>query len=141
MRVTLRRLSGTELDAELLALSVLTVTGGFAIAWLALRLPTPICIFHAITGLPCLTCGGTRSMKNLLAGHAGTAFGWNPLVFASIVAAGIFMAYAAVVTVFRLPRVRVVEITLREANTLRAAVVLVATANWIYLLFRFSHAA
>ena len=141
MRVILRRLPGTEFDAELVALSVLAAAGGFTAAWLMLRLPTPHCVFHAITGLPCLTCGGTRAMRSLLAGDIRAAFEWNPLVFLSIAAAGFFMIYAAIVTAFRLPRIRVTAFTSREGNALRIALGLAAAANWIYLIFRFSHTA
>ena len=141
MRLTLRRLSAAELDPELVAFAVLAASGAFATAWLALKLPTPVCVFHQLTGLPCLTCGGTRCMKNLLAGHVGTALGWNPLVFIFFVAAGVFLIYAAAVTALRLPRIRVDSVTPREANILRLVIVLVAAANWIYEIYRFSRGA
>ncbi len=137
MRLTRRRLAGGELDPELVGLSVLAASGACAAVWLAWKFPTPICIFHAITGLPCVTCGGTRSVKNLLAGHVGAAFAWNPLVFLSLAGAGVFMIYAAAVTAFRMPRLRVVEITASEARALRLAIVLALAANWIYLIYRF----
>jgi hypothetical protein len=136
-----RRLAAGELDPELLwfgVLAAVAVTGG---AWLLLGLPTPVCLFHAFTGLPCLTCGGTRCVKNFLAGHFGAALAWNPLVFLGAAVAALFMLYAVIVLVFRLPRVRVVFESAREANFARVAVAIAAAANWIYLIFRFSRGA
>ncbi len=141
MRIERRRLAAGALDAELLALGVLGSTSLLGIAWLLLGLPTPRCPFHAFTGLPCLTCGGTRCVKNLLVGHVGAALAWNPLVFLGAAVAAAFMLYAAIVLVFRLPRVRVIFESAREMNLARVAVATVAAANWIYLIFRFSRGA
>jgi len=141
MRIELRRLAAGALDAELLTLGVLGSTGLLGIAWLLLGLPTPRCLFHAATGLPCLTCGGTRCVKNLLAGHVGAALAWNPLVFFGAALAAVFMLYAAIVLVFRLPRVRVIFESAREANFVRVSVAIAAAANWIYLIVRFSRGA
>lgn len=38
------------------------------------------CGIWALTGLPCPLCGGTRSVKALLAGDWSRSIGWNPLV-------------------------------------------------------------
>jgi hypothetical protein len=141
MRVERRRLAAGELDAELLGLGVLGSAGALGLAWLALGLPTPKCLFHAATGLPCLTCGGTRCVKNLLAGHVGAALEWNPLVFLGLGAVAVFLLYAALALVFRLPRVRVVFESAREVNFARLAAALALAANWIYLIFRFSRGA
>jgi hypothetical protein len=138
MKIVRRRLAANELDAELLWLGILGVGGLFAVVWLMLGLPTPHCLFRAITGVPCLTCGGTRCARFLLAGHPDAALGWNPLVFAGIVLAAVFLAYAAAVVAFSLPRLRVRFDTPREADIARVAVAAVAVANWIYLIFRFS---
>jgi hypothetical protein len=141
MRLERRRLKATELDAELLALVVLGSAGALGVAWLEMGLPTPACLFHAATGLPCLTCGGTRCVKSLLAGHVDAALEWNPLVFLGVAGAAAFLFYAGVVLVLRLPRVRVVFESAREANLARLAVALAAAANWIYLILRFSRGA
>lgn len=40
----------------------------------------PRCPVHALTGLLCPGCGGTRALAALLRGHVGEALGWNALV-------------------------------------------------------------
>lgn len=45
----------------------------------------PPCYFHKWTGLYCPGCGGTRAVKELLAGHFGGSFYYHPAVpFAGI---------------------------------------------------------
>ena len=40
----------------------------------------PICVFHALTGLQCPGCGGTRALYHLLHLHVGQALQYNALV-------------------------------------------------------------
>lgn len=138
MKIERRRLAANELDAEFLWLGILGGGGLLSVAWLILGLPTPHCLFRAVTGLPCLTCGGTRCARFLLTGHPDVALGWNPLVFFGIVLSAAFVAYAAVVVVFRLPRLRIRFDSPREADIARVAVAAVVMVNWIYLISRFS---
>ena len=42
----------------------------------------PVCVFHALTGLQCPGCGGTRAIHHLLHGDVAGAFRLNPLLFA-----------------------------------------------------------
>ncbi|MGN0159477.1 MAG: DUF2752 domain-containing protein [Brotaphodocola sp.] len=39
------------------------------------------CLFHALTGLYCPGCGGTRAVKYLLQGQILTSIQYHPLVF------------------------------------------------------------
>ncbi len=80
-------------------------------------------------------------MKNLLAGHVLAAFEWNPLVFLSVIGLALYALYAAAVTTLRLPRIRLDSFSPAEIQFLRLAVALLVAANWIYLLFHFSHGA
>lgn len=41
----------------------------------------PGCVFHAVTGLDCPGCGGTRAMHQLLHGRFTEAFALNPILF------------------------------------------------------------
>src|SRR5581483_2065674 len=108
MRAVARPLAPRELDYELIFLCA--SLGGFAsaVAWIVLKMPWPICLFHAVTGHPCLTCGATRSAIALFHGQFLSAFEWNPLVFVTYVTMSIFDVYAFTV-LFRRAAMRVDE--------------------------------
>jgi hypothetical protein len=40
----------------------------------------PGCLFRAVTGVPCPTCGGTRALLALVRLDVPAALAWNPLV-------------------------------------------------------------
>jgi hypothetical protein len=62
-------------------LGALAVVGGVAVRWLHLdRLGITLCTFKAATGLPCMTCGGTRTLALLARGDLPGALAMNPLV-------------------------------------------------------------
>jgi hypothetical protein len=134
MRLRWRHQSAGEPDHELiwLAVSVASIAGG--VGWLVMGLPWPRCAFFAVTGLPCLTCGATRSAIALLHNDFLAALRWNPLVFAAFCGLVIFDLYALVVIVGRMPRFRIVEWTRTEKNGMRIAVISLLALNWIYLL-------
>jgi hypothetical protein len=134
MEITRRPLAPGELDHELLWLSVSFTSLGLAIGWFALRLPWPRCLFHDVTGLPCLTCGMTRSTIAFLHGDFLTALRWNPLVFSALCALLIFNIYAFAVLIARRPRLRIARFTAAEKKLVRTAVVALLALNWIYLL-------
>lgn len=132
MRVSWRQLQPGELDHELIWLLV-TVTGAaLGAAWLALDLPWPRCNFRELFGIPCLTCGSTRSASALLHGDLAGAWNWNPLVTIGMLAVAVFDLYALVVLISRAPRLR---IQLGSAKWPLVAIVAAAgVLNWIYLL-------
>jgi hypothetical protein len=134
MRLIWRRRSGNGPDHELiwLAVSVAAIAGGAG--WLALSLPWPRCPFFSVTGLPCLTCGATRSALAFLHGDFLSALKWNPLAFVAFCAVIAFDLYAAIVLVGRKPRLRIVDWTALEKKATRIAVICLLAMNWIYLL-------
>jgi hypothetical protein len=134
MQLTRRRLAPGEIDHELIWLTVSIGSLATAVTWLGLGLPWPQCAFHNLTGLPCLTCGMTRSTIQFFHGHFLAALFWNPLVFAAPCGLSIFDLYAFAVLVMRAPRVRLANFSSREKNVIRAAVVILLALNWIYLL-------
>jgi hypothetical protein len=134
MQLTHRHLTPTELDHELIWLSVSVASLGSAAAWFALGLPWPHCVFHDLTGHPCLTCGATRAAIQFLHGHFLAALRWNPLVFAALCALSVFNPYALVVLITRAPRLRIVHITNTQKRFGRAVVIALLALNWIYLL-------
>src|SRR5207247_9995538 len=79
-----RRLAPGEIDRELIWLSVSLGSVVVAAICFALGLPWPRCLFHDLTGRPCVTCGMTRSAIQFFHGHFLAALQWNPLVFAAL---------------------------------------------------------
>lgn len=76
----------------------LMIAGGLAVtalAWLKVGLPTPPCVFHLLTGQPCLTCGATRMVAALSRLDLPTAVRMNPLVFTLFLSAGLYWIWDA----------------------------------------------
>ena len=134
MQVTRHRLASNEIDHELVWSSVSIGSLGFATAWFAVGLPWPPCFFHDLTGLPCPTCGATRSAIEFLHGHFLGALRWNPLVFSGLCALSIFNVYAFLILITRAGRFRIANVTIREKRFIRAGIVVLITLNWVYLL-------
>jgi Protein of unknown function (DUF2752) len=133
MQVVARRLERKEVDYELVWLSASLVSLGMAVAWFTLGLPWPICVFHQLTGLPCLTCGMTRCGIEFFHGHFFAALKWNPLVFALLWGVIAFDLYALAAVALRRPRLRML---FRQAEKKYARGLLVAALalNWFYLV-------
>ena len=134
MQLSRRRLARNEIDHELLWLTVSLSSLGLAAGWFTLGLPWPRCLFHDLTGFPCVTCGMTRSAIAFFRGHLLIALGWNPLVFVALCGLSIFDAYAFSVVVTRAPRLRVVQLGKRDKDILRFGLIGALALNWIYVL-------
>lgn len=133
MRLCLRQLDPGETDHALIWLSVSVASLGLAATWFALGLPWPRCLFHDLTGLPCVTCGMTRCAIQFFHGHLLAALRWNPLVFAALCGIMAFDLYAFATLTMRAPRLR---ITFRqpEKKYARGVIIGVLALNWVYLL-------
>jgi hypothetical protein len=94
----------------------------------------PSCTFKSLTGVPCPTCGSTRSIVHLTHGEFLASLAMNPL--ASIACGGIllFFLYSLFTLALDSPRLGLV-LTEREKNGVRIGVVLLVLANWGYLIF------
>src|SRR5258708_31790817 len=136
MRIVRRPLAPGQTDHELVWLSVSVAGLGLAASWLALHFPWPHCLFLAVTGHPCLTCGATRSTIAFVHLDFWGAWKWNPLVFSFLCGLSIFDLYAFAVLVTRAPRLRIVQFTQLEKNFVRLAMIFALLSNWIYLLSR-----
>lgn len=137
MKIQRRPIIPGSRDPELIWGSILLLAALLATAWLFSGIATPRCLLHAATGIPCPTCGMTRATWHLLHGEIGSAFLLNPLTTAALLGAALYVCYAAVVVIGRLPRLRLEALTKAEANLVRIAAIGLLTANWIYLLLMF----
>jgi hypothetical protein len=121
-------------DPELLWGSILLLAALLGTVWLSSDFPTPLCPLHALSGIPCPTCGTTRAATALLHVDFKTAFLLNPLMAGSLMAAGLYVVYAAVVVIGRMPRARIESVTRSEARVIRVLAILLIAANWLYLV-------
>ena|ERR1041385_2159959 len=134
MQLCRRHLAFGETDHELIWLSVSFLSFAGAAAWLTVGLPWPRCLFHDLTGLPCVTCGATRSAIAFFHLQFFTAWKWNPLAFAFLCAMSIFNIYACIVLATRVPRLRIGRFSSVEKGLIRVLVLTLLASNWIYLL-------
>ncbi len=114
--------------------------GGFGIGFLLVAagvvrlLPAkwfPPCGFHAVTGHPCPSCGGTRMMFLMLKGRPLEAFRMNPL-FATLFTG--FVAWFVVGLAGRLAGYDFrIDVGRREERWLWLALLAAFLVNWAYL--------
>ncbi|MDR2849612.1 MAG: DUF2752 domain-containing protein [Verrucomicrobiota bacterium] len=90
-----------------------------------------VCLFKRLTGLPCLTCGGSRAFAALLAGDVAGALRVQPLLTALGAVCG---AGAAVNTALLLVWRRRLSVGVTPAGA--AGLALLAALNWAYLVWR-----
>lgn len=70
------------------------IAGGWGFFYLGLE--TPGCIFHGITHLPCLGCGGTRCARALTQLNFWDAFKFHPAFFIAFIIAVHWTIYSAI---------------------------------------------
>jgi uncharacterized protein DUF2752 len=96
------------------------------------RLPILVCLFRAATGLPCLTCGATRALGDLVTGDVSGALAMNPL--ATLGAFAIVPWGIGDLALMTQGRALSLEAGPGAARALRVLAVLAVIANWAYLV-------
>jgi hypothetical protein len=91
------------------------------------------CPFHFMTGIPCLTCGMTRSFRHMVYGRLSEAFSLNPLGAFFCFFTILYVVYAFTVISLRLPRPRLQIDSSGGRLALRLALPVVLLMNWVYL--------
>jgi len=96
------------------------------------RLPLSLCVFKALTGLPCPTCGSTRALGRLFALDFAGALAMNP--FTTLLA--LLLAAWALADLALLPGRRALDLDVspRLGFALRAGALALFLANWVYLV-------
>lgn len=91
------------------------------------------CSFHALTGLPCLTCGATRAVLALVALDLPLALRMNPALTLCILAGIAYTPVALWLWIARRPRPRI-GIPGRGARwAVGGVVVALLLAQWVFL--------
>jgi len=137
MRIRLVRLEKGEFDVELLlaGIALAAMVGILALRWVPPGLiPLPRCAFHALTGQPCLTCGGTRAARALSRLDLVAALRANPLVASALIASGPLALWGLAAWTFKLPRPRLEAQRRGEQWALRLGALALVAGNWAYLI-------
>jgi hypothetical protein len=115
------------------------IYGGMAILLLAVARVLPVtklapdCAFRSLTGIPCPTCGATRSVVFLSQGHFLSAFRMNPATTAVFITVLLAFLCRMMALTFDLPGMNI-GLTDREKNLVRVSAVLALLLNWAYLI-------
>ena len=130
MHLTLKKRASGDIVFGLIY-GTITILALIAVRFLPVLELMPSCVFRAFTGIPCPTCGATRSLVHLANGNLSASFGMNPAI-ALLMFAALLMFVYDVATLFSGSRISL-SLTPREATLMRAGAVVVLLANWAYL--------
>ena len=92
------------------------------------------CILYQWSGIPCPTCGTTRCATLILHGSLQDAFNQQPLAFCALLLLGLGLLYHILTQIAHLPALRIHLETRKERLFIGLGLLLLITANWIYLL-------
>jgi hypothetical protein len=96
------------------------------------RIPLTFCVFKGLTGLPCPTCGSTRTLGRLFALDFAGALAMNP--FTTLVAVVVGAWALADLALLLRKRALGLEISPRLGFALRVFALALVLANWVYLM-------
>jgi Protein of unknown function (DUF2752) len=130
MHLTLKKRASGDIVFGLIY-GTITILALIAVRFLPVLELMPSCVFRTFTGIPCPTCGATRSLVHLANGNLSASFGMNPAIALLLFAALLMFAYD-VATLFSGSRISL-SLSPREATLMRAGAVVVLLANWAYL--------
>ena len=135
MKLTVSSSRQAAIDHELLWTSVGVLSA--CVAWVVCRQPLPspigLCVFKAVTGWPCVTCGGTRAIRALCEGDLPHALRANPLVALGAIGWAGYGAYALGALTGGWPRLRI-QLDHASARRLRWVAVFLVGLTWAYLV-------
>jgi len=122
-------------ERQLAWLWLAAVLSAFALRplWLVIGPLLPGCPFHAITGIPCPSCGTTRAAMAVLHGRPLLALAFNPLATlagAAFVFGGL-LAPLWVTLGWRIP-----DLPRPLPGWLRLAVLATLAANWAWVILK-----
>jgi hypothetical protein len=94
----------------------------------------PECPFFRLTGIPCLTCGGTRCLISFSDMSLEASFFYNPLIMVSIVGLVFFSLAVLVGWLFEIRLAFIMNE--RDRFLFRASIAAAIIANWVFLIIR-----
>ncbi len=92
------------------------------------------CHFKQWTGLPCPTCGASRTLDLALQGRIMAAFAMQPLAMAAMLLLLGYVMYSWAVVLFRCRRLRFEGVTSQQTTFLIFGGLILVIVNWAYLI-------
>ncbi len=132
MRFVLMRRQAGEIEFGIIygLIALMALLAGRFLPVLSL---VPSCVFKALSGLPCPTCGSTRSIVCLSQGHVASALSMNPAAAVLAIGATLYLFYNLFTFASGAPRIRI-ALSNSEKDTLRRTAIYMLLANWLYLI-------
>jgi len=93
----------------------------------------PSCVFKQLCGIPCPTCGATRSVAYLAGGDLAASFLMNPAV-PLVLTAVLVLCLAQALAGLRGSKL-LFSFTVTEASLFRTGTVAALLANWAFLIY------
>jgi hypothetical protein len=131
MRISLRKKRSGEIEFGIIFGS-LAIIALVAARYLPLMDIMPSCLFKALTGFPCPTCGTTRSLVNLAKGDLPGSLLMNPAVALGMILTLLWFLYNSIIVLFNTSRFAL-SFTRPESDTVRVAALALLLLNWCYL--------
>jgi len=94
--------------------------------------PPAICVFHEVTGYPCLSCGATRAANAFFEGDLTSMIYFNPLVV--MFCAGLFFFSLFKLLEFIFNFKLILRFDRKTALGARLLLVVMVAANWLFLI-------
>jgi len=133
------------LRTTLYSVTILACLAGYA--WMALLMLNPayasgaetVCLIKNVTGIPCPSCGASRSVMSILDGQFLHAAAWNPigyLILAGMLVSPLWILFDLLTSkdTFQL-FYKKVEITVRN-KWIALPLIAVIAANWIWNILK-----
>jgi len=94
--------------------------------------PPTMCVFHELTGYPCLSCGATRAANALFEGDLFGMFYYNPLVVVFCAGLFFFSLFKLLEFIFRFKLI--LRLNRKTALGARLLLAVMVAANWLFLI-------
>jgi hypothetical protein len=124
--------SREERQLALLWLAAATSAVALRPLWLTIAPQLRPCVFRALTGIPCPTCGATRAATAFLDGRLFEALAANPL---ATVVGFVFVVGAPLAALWAVARWRMPMIATPLPLWTRIGAVSLIGVNWLYVIF------
>jgi len=102
----------------------------------ALSVIPPPCSLRSLTGIPCVACGGTRSVRALAEGQLIDAVIWNPLVVFAVFVIALWFVCMLVTVVFQggVAEVKAKAAVGKFSRRWGLLIAVLLLMNWVYLI-------